>query len=556
MLRREECIVSERIAVAEAIGRTIAEAGAGHTFGVVGSGNFHMTNALVNAGVGFTGTRHEMGAACAADAYSRLTGRVGIVSVHQGGGYLNSLTGVLEAVKAHSRVVVLAGAVARGDFGSNFALDQIRAFEAVGGLAIRVQSARDAIKDAAHAVHTAATRRVPVLLDVPVDIQDELIDWDPSLMPAPPQLVPAGADAESIERLVELLATAERPLIVGGRGAHHAKAELRALAEATGAVLAASAAGRGIFVGEEWALDVMGGFATPGAADLMLEADLLVVFGVALTKWTARGGILTKGKRIVQIDDRPEAIGFHRPVELAVIGDSARVAAAATEAFLARVPGGRTGWRTPEVHERIQRFRSWSDQPIVSRAKPGLVDPGELAQTLDRILPIERVLVPDGGNVNAYTGAFFRIPDENGYVMDLASQSIGLGLAEGLGAAIARPDRLTFVATGDGSFLMNAVELDTAVRLRLGLLVLVYNDNAYGAEVHIFHDDTQKEAVTFPETDIAAIARGYGCEAITVRALDDLAPLQAWLDGPRDRPFLIDAKIEGFPSPVMEMDMH
>ena len=90
----------------------------------------------------------------------------------------------------------------------------------------------------------------------------------------------------------------------------------------------------------------MGGFATPGAADLMLEADLIVVFGVALTKWTARGGILTEGKRIVQVDDRAEAIGFHRPVELAVIGDSRLVAKAATEAFLARTPGGRTGWQT------------------------------------------------------------------------------------------------------------------------------------------------------------------------------------------------------------------
>jgi len=544
------------VTVAEAIGRTLAAEGAAHTFGVVGSGNFHMTNALINAGVGFTATRHEMGAACAADAYSRLTGKVAVISVHQGGGYLNSLTGVLEGVKAHSRVVVLAGAVARGDFGSNFALDQVRAFEAVGGLAVRVQSARDAVKDAATAIRTAATRRIPVLLDVPVDIQDELIDWSPDLVPPAAQIVPAGADPDSIAQLVSLLEGAERPLIVGGRGAHHAKAELRELGAATGAVLVASAAGRGVFVGEEWALDVMGGFATPGAADLMLEADLIVVFGVSLTKWTARGGILTEGKRIVQVDDRPEAVGFHRPVELAVIGDSRLVARAATDAFLARTPAGRTGWRTPEVHERIQRFRYWSDQPIVSRSKPGLVDPGELSQALDRVIPIERVLVPDGGNVNAYSGAFFRVPDENGYVIDLASQSIGLGLAEGLGAAVARPDRLTFVATGDGSLLMNAVELETAVRLGLGMLILVYNDSAYGAEVHIFHDDTQKETVTFPETDIASIARGYGCEAITVRSLEDLEPLKAWLAGPRERPFLIDAKIEGFPSPVMEMDMH
>ena len=169
---------------------------------------------------------------------------------------------------------------------------------------------------------------------------------------------------------------------------------------------------------------------------------------------------------------------------------------------------------------------------------------------------MERVVVPDGGNVNAYTGAFFRVPDENGYVMDLASQSIGLGLAEGIGAAVARPDRLPVVATGDGSLLMNIVELETAMRLGLGLLVVVYNDNAYGAEIHIFHDVEERDIVRFPDTDIAAIARGYGCDAITVRALRDLEPLRDWLAGPRNRPFVIDAKIEGFPSPVMELDMH
>ena len=121
---------------------------------------------------------------------------------------------------------------------------------------------------------------------------------------------------------------------------------------------------------------------------------------------------------------------------------------------------------------------------------------------------------------------------------------------------------IVFASVGSDTFLTqrNIVAISRQIVtngfLSLGMLVVVYDDHAYGAEVHIFHGDPQKEIVTFPDTDIAAIARGYGCEAITVRSLDDLGPLQAWLDGPRDRPFLIDAKIEGFPSPVMEMDMH
>lgn len=546
----------EKVTVAEAIGRALAVAGAAHAFGVVGSGNFHMTNALINAGVPFTQSRHELGGALMGDAYTRLTGRVAIVSVHQGGGFLNALTGVLESVKAHTGLVVLAGAVARGDVVSNFHLDQVRAFEAVGGLAIRVEASRQAIAYAAAAVHQAALQRRPVLLDVPVDVQDELIDWSADLVPAAPQVIRPGASPDAIARLADELLAAERPLVVAGRGAKHAKAELLAVAAAAGAILVPSGGARGLFEGEPWGLDVMGGFATDGAAEFMQEADLLVVFGAALTKWTARGGALTDGKRIIQIDDQSSAFGLHRPVELGILGDSAEVAGRLASELAERLPEPRTGWRTPETAARMQSVRYWADQPLEDRSTAEHIDPGALTRHLDRMLPSERTVVVDGGNVNAYAGSFYRVPDEDGYLLDIASQSIGSGLGEVIGAAIARPDRLPLLTTGDGSLLMNAVELETAVRERLGLLVVVLNDNAYGAEVHIFHRDPQKETVVFPEVDIAAVARGYGCEAITVRTLDDLAPLEAWLAGPRERPFLIDAKIEGFASPLMEQDMH
>ena len=120
-----------------------------------------------------------------------------------------------------------------------------------------------------------------------------------------------------------------------------------------------------------------------------------------------------------------------------------------------------------------------------------------------------------------------------------------VGLASALGAAIARPDRLTVAALGDGGALMGASELETAARLGLNdLLIVVYNDEAYGAEVHHFgpHGDNL-DNVQFPETDLAAIARGHGYAAATVRTEADLAPLKSWLAGPKDRPMLIDAKV-------------
>lgn len=541
----------EKVTVAVAIGRALAAAGAAHAFGVVGSGNFHMTNALTAAGVPFVATRHEMAAAGMADAYTRLTGHTAVVSVHQGGGFVNSLTGVLEAAKANTGILVLAGDVARGDVSSNFFMSQDAAAQAVGAQAMRVQSAASAIGDAAKALRTAVLRRTPVVLSVPVDLQAEFTDWEPALVPPAPRITPAGASAESVADLVAALAEAERPLIIGGRGATHAKGELRALASASGALLAPSGGARGLFEGDEWSLDIVGGFATTGAAEFIADADLVVAFGAGLNRFTGRKSHLDDGKRLIQVDDRAEVIGFHRRVDLAVIGDTALVARATTSALLAAHPEGRIGYRTPAVRERVRAIRYWSEQGVKTRSTNTHIDPAELATALDRTLPRERIVVPDGGNTNQYS-AFLRVPDEKGHVMGIASQSIGLGLATGMGAAVARPDRTVVVSTGDGSLLMNTADLDTAVRLGLGLVIVVYNDSAYGAEVLIFEGAPERELdiVRFPDTDIAAIARGYGCEAIAVRSLADLSPLDDWLAGPRNRPFIIDAKIEGFASPA------
>ncbi len=543
--------MTERITIAEAVGRTIAELGASHVFGVVGSSNFHVTNALIDAGVPFTAARHEMGAACMADAYSRATGDVSIISVHEGCGLTNAMTGITEAAKCHTPVLVLTGDTASGDVTDNFYIDQDAAVAAIGAVPMRVHSASSAVADAAKAYHTARLDRATVVLSLPVDIQDEHTDFDAASVPPVPVKLPPGPSPQALEQLVEVLGTAERPVIVGGRGAWGAAAELRRLAEVSGALLATSAAGRGLFVGDEWALDIMGGFATEGAAELIAGADVLVAFGAGLNKWTTREGSLVQDTRVVQVDDREKAIGFHRPVDIGILGDAAVVAAAAADLIAERYPG-RVGYRTPEIGERVKAVRYWKDQPFTPLREPGRVDAQELINALDAMLPMERVVVTDGGNVNCYAGAHLRVPDERGYCIPLSFQSIGLGLSSAIGAGIAQPERMPVVGTGDGAFMMTLVELDTAVRLRMGMVVIVFNDDAYGAEVNIFDHQTDKlDTVRFPDTDIAAIARGYGCEAVTIRSIDDLGAVRPWLDGPRDRPFVIDAKIPAHKSWMM-----
>ncbi len=150
----------------------------------------------------------------------------------------------------------------------------------------------------------------------------------------------------------------------------------------------------------------------------------------------------------------------------------------------------------------------------------------------------------DSGNFMGYPSMFLSVPDQDGFCFTQAYQSIGLGLASAIGSAIARPDRLTVAALGDGGALMGISELETAVRLALPMVIVVYDDEAYGAEVHHFGPDGYPlDTVRFPPTDIAGIAHGYGCTAVTVRAPADLGPVREWLASEPTRPIVIDAKV-------------
>ncbi len=139
------------------------------------------------------------------------------------------------------------------------------------------------------------------------------------------------------------------------------------------------------------------------------------------------------------------------------------------------------------------------------------------------MLPAERTVAVDSGNFMGYPSMYLSVPDEAGFCFTQAFQSIGLGLASAIGAAVARPDRLAVAALGDGGALMGVSELETVVRLGLPMVVVVYDDEAYGAEVHHFGPDGDPlDIVRFPPADIAAIARGFGFEGVTVRRAADL----------------------------------
>jgi acetolactate synthase I/II/III large subunit len=528
--------------VAEAVGRTLAEGGVDCVFGVVGSGNFHITNALVDAGARFVAARHENGAATMADGYARMSGRLSAVTVHQGCGLTNAMTGITEAAKSRTPMIVVAAEVTQPR--SNFYVDQSALAAAVSAVPARITSAATAVAEARAAVDTARAGRRTVVLNVPLPVQAEPIApdaWDGA--PGAAGTRPVAPPDRDVDTLVDALNRAQRVVFVAGRGARGAgcRDALEELGDATGALLATSAVAKGLFNGNPWSIDVSGGFSSPLAAELISGADLIVGWGCALNMWTMRHGrLIAEGATVIQVDDDPHAIGTQRDGAIGVVGDVRETAVAAA----ARVAGPRPGYRTDELRARIAAEIRWRDVPYTDDSTFDHIDPRTLTIALDDLLPADRVVSVDSGNFMGYPSMYLSVPDEWGFCFTQAFQSIGLGLATAIGAALAQPHRLPIAAVGDGGGLMGVAELETVVRLGLPMVVVVYNDDAYGAEIHHFGPDGHRlDTVEFPPTDVAAIARGFGFDAMTVRGRADLGPVEDWVAGDRSAPLLIDAKI-------------
>ncbi|MBD0861615.1 thiamine pyrophosphate-binding protein [Gordonia sp. zg691] len=526
------------------MGRVLADLGVGHVFGVVGSGNFVMTNALRAGGVPFTAARHEGGAASMADAYSRMSGRVGVLSVHQGCGLTNAVTGIGEAAKSRTPMIVLTADAPAAALRSNFRIDQSALATSVGAVSERVHGPGTVVADVTRAFRTAVTQRRTVVLNVAIDVAAAPAEVAGPIAIAveTPHFRP---DAASAARLADAIRTSARPVFVAGRGGRGAGPEIAALAEAAGALVATSAVANGLFAGNPFSLGISGGFSSPTTAELISDADLIVGWGCALNMWTMRHGrLIGDGTVVAQVDVDVDAIGAHRGVDLGVIGDCASTAADVLALLAQDSPP--TGYRTPAVAERIATSARWQDVPVTAEPDTGRVDPRALTIALDEILPADRIVSIDSGNFMGYPSTHLSVPDEFGFCFTQAFQSIGLGLGTAIGAAFAQPSRIPVLGTGDGGFLMAIAELETAVRLALPLVVVVYNDSAYGAEVHHF-GNADMTTVTFPEVDIAAIARGHGATGVTVTGLDDLDAVRRWvetLSSPEPSgPLVIDAKI-------------
>jgi thiamine pyrophosphate-dependent acetolactate synthase large subunit-like protein len=533
--------------VADAVGERLAALGVECVFGLIGSGNFVVTNALRRGGARFVAARHECGAVMMADGWARVSNRVGVCSVHQGPGLTNAITGLAEAAKSRTPLLVLSGDTPAAALTSNFRIDQDALVQSVGAVAERLHSPETAEADAARALRRAELERRPVVLSMPIDVQAQPAP-QPAVGVQAAQLPTApSARASEIAAAAKLLAAAQRPLLLGGRGAvlSDAGPAIVRLGETCGALLASTAVAHGIFDGDPYAIGICGGFATPLAAELVRDADVIVAFGATLNAWTTRHGtLLAPDVKLVQVDVDPLAIGLHHPVDVAVVGD-AQLAAWGLFAELARTGDTSNGMRNDELRGEIAAA-GWRDEPYETGGTAGVIDPRTLSIALADLLPHDKNVVVDSGHLTGWPAMYLDIADPRAWLFVNGFQAVGLGLGAAIGAALAAPQRVTVAALGDGGLFLSLAELDTAARTQARLLIVVYDDAAYGAEVHHFgplgHDT---EIARHADADLAAIARGAGVAAVTVRFAGDLEAVATWLrDGHAAGPLLVDAKVD------------
>ncbi len=528
----------------EAVAGALVAAQVDVVFGLMGDGNLRLIPHLTHeVGMRVVGARHESAALAMADGYARTSGKVGICTVTQGPGLTNTLTALVSARKARTPLVLLAGDTPTAVRGLPQDTDQDAVF-AAAGVPVQPFAAATAAADVAAAIARARAESRPIGMSLPTDVQEA--EHGGEARPGGPEAAPPPApEPAALRRAADLLWSAERPVLIIGRGVVRSpggREAAIALADHAGALLATSLPAKSLFSGHPFDLGIAGGFSHAVAAELIRDADVVVAVGASVNHFTSRGGTLFgRGATLVHVDADPGALSAYTPAALGVVGD----AVAVLDALLADVRGRgapRAGYRSPALAARIAAHRRADE--FADASGDGVVDPRSLCEALDGLLPDRRVLVTDGGHFCGFPAMHLRVPDPGAFVFALDFGAVGLGLGTAIGAALGRPDHLGVLAIGDGGLLMSLGDLDSAVRAHVPLLVVVLNDAAYGAEMHFLRMmGLPDEDSLFATPDLAAVARSLGTDGLSVRSLADLDAVADRLADGLVRPLVVDCHI-------------
>jgi acetolactate synthase-1/2/3 large subunit/sulfoacetaldehyde acetyltransferase len=461
-----------------------------YIFGIVGSTFLDVLDALYDDhSVEYINVRHEQAAAFMADGLARVTGQPGVCLVTSGPGATNLLTGVAAAHVAHSPVVTLVGGIERAHQGKDAfqELDLVAMFKPVTKLAVQINQAERIPELLGLALRTAMSgRRGPVFVEIPRDVLSERVTPPTTLEPMGYRAThPQIPHPEAIRATVRLLRQAQRPLLLAGGGVSWADAnDLVVRLSEQGALPMITAYGRNDAVPNAHPLYIgpLGRAGSPEAAAACRRADLILAVGSRLAHFTTHFDhrYIGRDTPIVQIDVDGRDIGRYYPVAVAIQADARAACQALLEAL------GRNGGRQapPEWTKEAAALREQRQTRLAAEA--GLsaepMKPQRVYAELRRALPPDTIVALDAGAAPAYGYDRLQFTRPRTFLTPLDLGGLGFAFPEALGAKLGRPDAPVLAIHGDGGFLMNAQEIETAVRHGINVVTLVMNNNCWGSE--------------------------------------------------------------------------
>ena len=511
--------------VYDVLAKAFIQEGVSTCFALMGDANMNWAARLAQQGCRMVYVRHEHCAVAAAMAYARKTSEVGIATVTCGPGVTQLITALPAAVRAHLPLVVFAGEAPLRSSWYNQGIDQAPIVKATGAdyhplhLPERMPiGIRDAFLQ-------ARRERRPVVIGIPFDLQER--PWDgPQTLPTPseqllPRPSPIPPHPDDVAKAAQLVKAAERVVVFAGLGAVEAKAgpACRALAAKTGGLLTTTLPARGLFHDDLFCIGIAGSFTPEVGLEYLAEADLVIAVGGSLAYHAGGGGQLWRKAKTLHIDIDPRALRQGQEVARHHLRADARLG---VEALTAALPARSTMWRTEAMAARIRDSKPDSH---VFEIEPGLLDPRDAVEALEKALPADWELVNSSGHCSWFFAQMPSRPQER-FLTIREFGAIGNGISFAMGVAAARPNQPVVLFDGDGSLMMHVQELETIKRHRLDILIIVMNDGAYGSEVHKLRSEGMPEdGSVFGRPDFAAIARGFGLDGKNVKRLDDLPKL-------------------------------
>lgn len=523
-------------------------------FTLTGDGNMHWEASYSeNEGVKSYHVRHEHCACAMASAYASATGKIGVASVTCGPGLTQIMTALATAAQARIPLLVFVGETPLHAAWYNQAIDQAPLVRGAGAHYISAHSMKQVVAQMREAFLIARTERRPVVIGVPLDMQQQMIEFA-SYRPSTELVHDTGPripHPDYVARAVERIRSAKRVVVLGGRGAKAAGAAqaCATLAERCGGALAETLPVRGLFAGNPRSIGLSGGFAHVATREAFEASDLVIAVGASLAQHTSDSNKLFRPEDVILIDDQPPALKHGQKAAEFVLAADARLGVEALVSAL-DAAGGHPGgdW---DVAGYARRIGAEPADPTPYPVPAETIDPRDVVACLDRELPKSWRYVNASGHCSYFAAHIHGVPAER-FLTIREFGAIGNGLSYAIGMAATAPKERVVLFDGDGGLMMHAQELETVRRYGLKLLLCIFNDGAFGSEIHKLRADKLSDhGAIYGRTDLAAIARGFGLRGAVVTDLEQVPALvKEFEDG--DTAMVLDFHVsDQVMSPVM-----